>query len=139
MSYQTDPSFWINQHNKVRAEVGVPPVSWSNQLANDAAEYSKKCPTQHGPNIFQDGIFVGENLASGWPPERYSELDAFTSWENEKQNYSPGTNPTSATGHYTHIVNRKVKEIGCGCSICGQSRHCVCLYKPGQSWQEPPY
>lgn len=83
---------------------------------------------------FSQGIKgYGENVASGHP----SPEAAITAWVNERQVYSY-QNPafSSATGHFTQVVWKGTKEVGCGWKICpGGKTLMVCNYKNPGNYQ----
>ncbi len=59
--------------------------------------------------------------------------DAVKAWENEKIYYRGQVLNSSnwhACGHYTQVVWRNTKEIGCGKAECGDRAIVVCNYDP---------
>jgi len=126
-------------HNRYRAEVGVPPLVWSDTLANHAQDWADHLAStggntlQHSQNTGQ-----GENLwlgTSGY----YSHTDMVDSWGSEKQYFTAGIFPeVSSTGswrdvgHYTQIVWKNTTEVGCGLAEAGGNEILVCRYSsPG--------
>jgi pathogenesis-related protein 1 len=105
-------------HNKVRKEVGVGPVKWSNTLAKFAQEWADHLAElgklEHRP---RDGKFkqrYGENLAIG-----VTVLNGAEAWYAEKKDYKAGTPipqdfASFKPGHYTQMVWRKSVEFGAG-------------------------
>ena len=79
----------------------------------------------------------------GAPYNAYDDKKIFALWEDEKQYYTypqgPSQSSKGETGHYTQIVNKNVKEIGCGCANCNGEKICVCRYLPIQLGNQPPY
>jgi uncharacterized protein YkwD len=126
-------------HNAVRGRAGVPRLVWSGRLAI-AAEYwadtlvkSNKFEhnpkTPYGENLFE---IVG---ASASPAEIVSE------WASEEKNYNHATNSCSRVcGHYTQIVWRDTRELGCAVARRGHLEICVCEYDPpGNIVGQRPY
>jgi pathogenesis-related protein 1 len=141
-------------HNRERAAVGVPPVTWSDSLATDAqawADYivslnlrwdlcgqdSSQCPFHSSAQQNPNGN--GENIAWGGDPSGASQAE---SWVKEKSNYVPGSPiepslglPDRVYGHYTAMVWSNTTQIGCG--IAQQTFPAyildilVCRYSPG--------
>jgi uncharacterized protein YkwD len=111
----------VNTHNKYRAAHGAPPVSWNQELASYAEGHNGDCVMHHtgGP--------YGENLAFG-----YSDgVSAITAWYDEQNQYnygSPGFQ--GSTGHFTQVVWKATKEIGCHLRQCGGSGYLMCEYQP---------
>jgi pathogenesis-related protein 1 len=116
----------VDYHNKVRAEVRVPPLEWSPELAAFAQEWanylaSKGCALQHRP---RDGgkwaQKYGENIFWGMG-KTYTVLDAGKAWYSEKKFWKGGKlNGTnwSKAGHYTQMVWSKSTKVGLGRAVC---------------------
>lgn len=117
----------INHHNKIRAEVGVPPLVWNNDIATYAqlwANYlanENDCNMLHRQNADKNDKHYGENLFWGSSSTIFKPEDASFSWANEKADYtySPccGSN-FSKIGHYTQMVWKNTKEMGLGIAAC---------------------
>ncbi len=134
----------LSYHNEARASVSVPPLSWSRQLAQQAATRgvtlaAQGCTLQNN----QDSNY-GENLFMGSLDEDHQVvIDAAESWESEKQDYSG--QPLSKTNqsvakHYTQMVWRNTTELGCAKVSCGHKLIVVCHYAPsGNHIGEKPY
>ena len=116
-------------HNKVRADVGVGPLQWSPALANYAQEWadhlaSTKCGMEHRT----DGLY-GENLFQA-TAGAYTAVDGAKTWESEKKDYHGGVLTRSnwqAVGHYTQMVWRDTRMLGCGEAVCAGSSSCAGL------------
>lgn len=136
---------WVDEHNRVRNDVGQPPVKWNPILAKGAEDYAKKCVFQHSKHNDRKlgDVILGENLAEGGPYNMYTEKKLFRLWEDEKAFYrypqGPSQSNLGETGHYTQIINSRVKEVGCGCYNCNNKKYCVCRYNPIQYGGQPPY
>ena len=129
----------VDLHNKVRADVGVGPVTWSAKVATYAQKWAdflkakKGCQLQHRSK--RDGTRkkpYGENLA-GWSLGRGVGI-AVKMWADEKKLYKPGTVLTPKNwypaGHYTQMVWRTSTKIGCGFAVCGNKGVIACNYSP---------
>ena len=141
-----DAGKMLAAHNRLRAEVGISDLHWSDKLAKVAQKYAESMvaggcvlPMQHS------GIGYGENLywasAEMWadgrreyrpvPPNR--PVDA---WGEEKKWYNVETGQCAATGkdtcgHYTQVVDKGTQDVGCGMAVCGNKAQIwVCNYFP---------
>ncbi len=141
------PSFssaaMLKEHNVVRDEAGVPPLTWSTTLAASAQKWSEtlkgeSCKMRHTPNPQ-----YGENIYQAWTtaiPEEglvSSPKKAVTAWAAEEAFYNYAKNtclPGEMCGHYTQLVWANTTEVGCGVSVCmGEDRQTdiwVCQYNP---------
>ena len=139
-----DPGEILAAHNKVRAEVGVEGLVWSDVVAaqaQDWADQNKAAGTCFDAEHRQ-GNSYGENLAMSQPPE--SATSAIQGWAAERSNYSHDSNSCAHgedCGHYTQIVWRDTREVGCGVATCADgSGVWVCNYNPaGNVDGESPY
>ncbi len=150
-------------HNAVRARADNPkpspalsPLAWSDALAQIAQEYAETL-ADDGCRLDHSGRpGYGENLAyfGGIPG---SAVQAVEGWAAEVQCYEFGEFMTqdacdsrciaemysTGCGHYTQIVWRDTREVGCGVASCpgGQSEEIwVCNYQgPGNYLGEEPY
>jgi uncharacterized protein YkwD len=114
---------WVHYHNQYRLKHQVAPVTWSATVAKSAQAFADECPQNHSNSGY------GENLAWGYPSIR----SVVTAWYSEEQSYNynaPGFSAT--TGHFTQVVWKGTKEIGCAlrkeCS--GWPTTWVCQYSP---------
>jgi pathogenesis-related protein 1 len=142
-------------HNRERAAVGVPDLVWSNSLAADAKSWADdlvklnqgksldNADIEHSNKSTRTG--QGENLSlkmkasSGTvsPPSTESLLQG---WVNEKP---------SMGGHYTQMVWKNTKEVGCATAtgsgktdsgLSGVVVYLVCRYSPpGNIVGQKPY
>ncbi|MNQ92378.1 Cysteine-rich secretory protein family protein [compost metagenome] len=115
-----DANKFMEHHNLVRKEVGVPNLSWNVKLAKVAQKYantlaSKKCTLKHSHNPkYGENLFMGHGVV-------YTALDASKAWYTEKRMYSYskiGYNNYQAVGHYTQMIWKNTTEVGVGVAIC---------------------
>ncbi len=137
----------VTLHNKVRADVGVGPVTWSRELAVYAQEWanylaSTSCSLQHRPPSGKWKCEYGENLFMG-TVGHFGVADAVTSWEKEKKYYHGQTLDRSnwyESGHYTQMVWKESQHIGCAKADCNGKVIIVCNYDPpGNILGQKPY
>ena len=127
----------LNAHNQYRAEVGVPPLTWSDTLANHAQEWADYLASLGGTLQHSQNTGEGENLwmgASGY----FSYTQMIESFGNEKQYFIGGTFPNVSStgkwqdvGHYTQVVWRNTTEVGCAIATSANGNDIlVCRYSP---------
>lgn len=128
-------------HNQIRSDVGVEPLSWSNELslhAQDWADHlatSNQCEMKHRPKTGEWQTSFGENIYKGFDEEGtnyalraselwYSEIETFKNVALTESNWYE-------TGHYTQMVWRKTKQVGMGMATCEDgSKIVVANYNP---------
>lgn len=133
-------------HNRVRADVGVGPLRWSEDLAHYAQQWADhlaatRCGLQHRPRSGKWRGDFGENLFMG-TIGYYGIADAVKEWAAEKKLYPGGPYQASwrGVGHYTQIVWRDTRRVGCATSACKGNLVVVCNYDPpGNYIGEYPY
>jgi uncharacterized protein YkwD len=120
----------VNRHNALRAKHGAAALSWSPTVAKVAQEWADKIaredkmhhrqPNKYGENIFwiSGREATGEMVADSW----YSEIKDYS--------YAhPGF--SMKTGHFTQVVWKDTKEIGCGVAKSRRGgTYVVCNYNP---------
>ncbi|MBN8890071.1 MAG: hypothetical protein J0H91_07225 [Rhodospirillales bacterium] len=119
-------------HNRARRAVGVPDLHWSAEVAAIAQNWANRlrganCAMQHSGTSG-----VGENLA-WFGGAHASPADVVALWVGEARAYNPATGacaPGAVCGHYTQIVWRSTRFVGCGMASCGNSEIWVCSYSP---------
>lgn len=104
--------------NTFRKKYQASALTWSTAVATSAQGSSNTCVFAHNSNQLHT-LHYGENLsaASGsanWPL-------AISLWTSEAKLYNfkkPGF--SSATGHFTQVVWRGTKTVGCGYTNCAK-------------------
>jgi len=120
---QPDAQMMLDAHNADRARHCAPPLAWSAEVAATAQRWADRCVFTHD----RDNR-LGENLAWG---TRLSARDAVGLWYNEAGNYNfraPGF--SAATGHFTQLIWRDSRLLGCGRASCQGQSFYVCRYGP---------
>jgi uncharacterized protein YkwD len=106
-------------HNQVRAGIPVPPLAWDPALATSAAAYAAQCMFEHSSTKG-----VGENLAAYAPPGGEKANAPVDDWAGEAADYTYATNscaPGKDCGHYTQLVWKNSKRVGCAVQTCSQN------------------
>jgi pathogenesis-related protein 1 len=134
----------LSYHNQVRASVNIPPLTWSAELAQYAANQAAKLATQGCALKHSKNARYGENLFSGAVSLNHEAVvEAAKAWESEKINYSGdklNKANRSQVGHYTQMVWRDTKQLGCAKIACADQIIVVCNYAPaGNRLGKKPY
>ena len=128
-------------HNRVRAAVDVPPLEWSSQLARVAQQWAEKLVAS-GKLRHRPESRYGENLfaISG---ARATAAGVVADWASEAKDYNAARNTCregTVCGHYTQIVWRGTKKVGCGVAERGRLQVWVCNYDPPGNFEgERPF
>ncbi|KAF9436679.1 hypothetical protein BGZ76_003280 [Entomortierella beljakovae] len=102
----------LDTHNKFRARHQVPPLKWNPKAAAFGNNWIQKCQFKHSGGPY------GENLAGGYKNLKKS-IEAWYA-EEKKYNYKkPGF--SGATGHFTQVVWKDTKSVGCAKKFCPNS------------------
>lgn len=143
----------LESHNRERHRVGAGDLSWDPKLAGLAQDWARhlcrggKSPPalQHRPSTAGG---PGENLWAGFTTEgsRFPISDAVKSWAGERRYYDErsGRCKGGVCGHYTQLVWRGTKKVGCGVATCPAGAFTAtvwtCNYSPaGNVVGEKPY
>lgn len=120
----------LEDHNRIRAGLGLGALKWNCTLAASAQEWAAKGKFIHRENrTYGENMFVSTNAAIA------TSMAAFN-WEKEKEfwNNTAGTCQAGKfCNHYTQIVWRATTQIGCGINrnASGQWKTLmVCNYDP---------
>ncbi|OZJ02524.1 hypothetical protein BZG36_04265 [Bifiguratus adelaidae] len=113
----------LKLHNKYRAIHHAPALTWSSKLASSAHAWASQCDFKHS------GDRYGENLALG-----YKDWNAAVgAWYDEGKHYNYNKGGFSiATGHFTQVVWKSTKQLGCAAVTCPKlgGTYYVCQYNP---------
>lgn len=114
---------FIRVHNQLRARCGARPLTWSSRAAKKAQELADTCEMKHG-----NAEGMGQNLSMDPSPNAKKNI---MKWFNEYKKYDPDTVSFSAsTGHFTQLVWKGTRQVGCAVKNCGQMNLVVCNYVP---------
>lgn len=130
-------------HNAERAKLGLHPLKWNPQLAERARAWAEELTRMDGLEHADDAdyadgdMFDGENLWRG-TKGAYTPEDMVGLWLDERKIFVNGPFPRNATNgrwrevsHYTQIVWRTTREMGCAIADQGQDEILVCRYAEG--------
>jgi uncharacterized protein YkwD len=123
---QNEMQTMLDMHNYYRARHCTPPLTWSPEVAAAAQRWANRCIYDHD----RDNP-LGENLAWG---TQLSAREAVNLWYEEigEYNYSaPGFGPA---GHFTQLIWRGSKQVGCARAICPGYVYWICRYSPAGNY-----
>ena len=128
----------LAMHNAERRRLRVPDLVWNPHLEREAAEWanhlSRSGVLQHADDRTRNG--TGENLwmgtSGGW------DVDGMVGmFLDERRHYRHATFPDVSNtgnwadvGHYTQIVWRDTREVGCAVASARGNDVLVCRYFP---------
>ena len=138
----------LASHNFERAKLGVGPLRWNPALARDAQGWANQLAAtgrfEHAPD--NPASPQGENLWAG--TKGYFAPEAMVAgWVREKRYYRDGVFPNNSStgrvediGHYTQLVWRDTREVGCARASGAYEDILVCRYtQPGNYIGERPF
>jgi len=129
-------SIIVARHNDARMSVGTEPMVWNPRLAADAARWARHLAStgqfEHDPQESDDP--EGENLWMG-TRGHYPVQQMVQAWEDEKKAFRPGRFPDNSrtgswsdVGHYTQMVWKDTREVGCAIARNANDEVLVCRY-----------
>jgi uncharacterized protein YkwD len=128
-------------HNFYRRKTGggLPELVWDESLATYAQEWANylqntnNCRMQHRQGSHRVKQY-GENLA--WASGKELEADeVIKMWYDEIKDYNYDFNTCSGVcGHYTQVVWKNSKKLGCAMAKCANSEVWICNYDPPGNW-----
>ncbi|HEY1755648.1 MAG TPA: CAP domain-containing protein [Bryobacteraceae bacterium] len=124
-------------HNAVRGNAGVPPLIWSDRLADLAQDWANKL-LERDQLVHRSQSTVGENLFDVKGHDAHaSASEVVQAWASESYGYLYKQNQCLAgavCGHYTQLVWRATKEVGCAVAKSRTREIWVCNYDPPGNW-----
>lgn len=135
----------LDNHNAERIRMGLPTLAWDEGLARDAnvwaAEMAQTDHFEHDEES-QAAEKQGENL---WMGTRgaYSLNEMVDGWVEEKKFYKVGkvfpevsrTGNYADVGHYTQLIWKDTRHVGCALSKSAQFEYLVCRYDPPGNYE----
>lgn len=132
----------LKAHNKYRAEVGVPPLTWSDTLATHAQEWANNLASKGGNLQHCQNTGEGENLWKG-SASQFSYQQMIETFGNEKKHFVAGVFPNVSStgnwqdvGHYTQVVWKDTTHVGCAIATVNGYDILVCRYSPPGNYDE---
>lgn len=116
-------------HNAVRARYCAAPLAWSKPLADEATAWARTLAGR-GCAFEHSNTDHGENLAAGTEGALGPE-EAVAMWADEASAYDYRRPRFGMkTGHFTQVVWRDTRSVGCGSARCNGLTLWVCNYDP---------
>ena len=138
----------LGEHNRARDEAGVPRLAWSGKLAREAQGWAEVLAGEgrmrHATREESGGS--GENLWMG-SAGYYGADTMIAAFVDERQHYVHAAFPQVSktgrwqdVGHYTQVVWRDTREVGCAIARGARDDFLVCRYWPAGNWMgQVPY
>jgi hypothetical protein len=126
----------LDVHNRERASVHVPSLAWNAGLAADAAVWAKHLADtgRFEHSSFESRKGEGENL---WEGTRggFAPAEMVGAWAAEKSYFDGGAFKNGmtnghVTGHYTQLIWRDTRTVGCAMASARGVDVLVCRYSP---------
>ncbi|KAJ3046197.1 hypothetical protein HDV00_000008 [Rhizophlyctis rosea] len=132
----------VSAHNAARSLKKLPALKWSTNLERLAC----KCASSNAAKGSMNHCRVGENMysCSKSASPLTAGAGALSSWVAEKSKYSGQSISSSLSalskfGHYTQVMWKNTKSVGC-CMKTGKTTVVVCNYDPpGNYIGQKPY
>lgn len=131
-------------HNQVRLAANVPPLIWSDRLAQGAAHWANRLA--HTGYMVHSDSKDGENIWMGTAGAFSYDL-MVADWASEGRFYRAGYFPDNSStgkwqdvGHFTQMVWRDSRQVGCAVASRADWDVLVCRYNsPGNQIGRKPY
>ncbi|KAG6006859.1 hypothetical protein E4U21_006666 [Claviceps maximensis] len=117
----------LASHNYFRGQHSANPLAWDNSLASSSQTWANTCNFSHDS--------AGENLVYKTSYQYWGEFTNMWGSERKKYNYNK-PDFSAATGHFTQVVWKNTKKVGCAWKKCNGGAgkavgyYVVCKYSP---------
>lgn len=132
----------LASQNLERESLGISPLAWDERLASSAQDWADYLArTGRFEHSNDDPVHPeGENLWAG--TKGYYTPEAMTgAWIAEKKHFIAGVFPHNSNtgqvedvGHYTQLVWRSSKQVGCAIAQSASEDLLVCRYSDAGNW-----
>ncbi|KAG8372416.1 hypothetical protein BUALT_Bualt12G0063900 [Buddleja alternifolia] len=139
---QNEMQQFLSYQNAARSALKLPPLAWDPKIARYAQAYANRrradCALEHSNGPYGENIFWGSGT-------RWTPAQAAVAWVAERRGYNYWSNSCANgqdCGHYTQIVWKGTRRIGCARVVCygGRGVFMTCNYDPpGNYYGERPY
>jgi uncharacterized protein YkwD len=119
----------LDAHNELRKQHCAPALEWSTDLEKIAQAWADRLARDCSFSHSGDRRY-GENLAAG-TEGAFSPEQVVNMWYREVEKYDFDDGGFSMeTGHFTQLVWKSTRKVGCGSASCKSLRIWVCNYDP---------
>ncbi len=129
----------LESHNALRSTLKLRPLEWSDKLSSIAGKWAETL-LENGRFEHQRNLSYGENLfqISG---QRAAPTEVVHDWATESLDYDyAGNHCHGVCGHYTQMVWRNTREVGCAEAHNPDREVWVCEYNPPGNYEgQRPY
>ena len=113
----------LDHHNKIRQDLGIPPLTWSKDVAAFAQQWADSLANFNDCNIkhHSNELGYGENIFGASSADVFKPIDASLAWYKEKEKYTYsklGEGNWYETAHYTQMIWKNTTEMGMGIATC---------------------
>lgn len=133
----------VSRHNAERERHGIPPLNWDPALARSARAWADRLAATgafyHAPE--NPTAPEGENLWAG-TPGRFTPEAMVDAWAREQRFFRPGRFPGNSTtgrvgdvGHYTQLMWRATRSVGCALAHGRREDVLVCRYSEAGNYE----
>ena len=129
-------SILLTVQNAERERIGVPELTWNNNLAAQAQSWAESLARRGAFEHSSGGSGQGENLWMG-TAGAFSPEEMIGGFIDEVEYFQPGRFPSVSrtgnwadVGHYSQIVWPETREVGCALARGRGNDVLVCRYWP---------
>lgn len=133
----------LSRHNLERAGAHVAALTWDPALARSARTWADHLAAtgtfRHAPE--NEAAPEGENLWAG-TPGRFTPEAMVDAWAREKRVFRPGRFPDNSitghvadVGHYTQLMWRATRSVGCALAHGAREDVLVCRYSEAGNYE----
>jgi len=121
---------WLAAHNQVRCQYCAVDVTWDRALETQAQQHIDTSGFQHSTGL----VHTGENLYMASSATMGTPQAITASWAAEQANcawangFCPFSSQAPVTGHFTVLVSRDVRRIGCATTTTHGGIIGICQY-----------
>lgn len=129
-AYASNERGLLGIHNAYRAQHCTAPLSWSSNLAARSKAWAQTLASRC--KFALSHSTVGENAWAG-EGRKFSAREIVGAWYDEIKDYNHSTGRSrngGVIGHYTQMMWKGSRTMGCGSARCGGITYVICQYRP---------
>lgn len=127
-----DEKAMLDRHNYYREKVGVPPLEWSDELADYAQSWAdhlaKSCDMYHSKGEYGENIYwTSGSSDAGYVVDYWADEERYFNHKNRAFKSSK----SRKYGHYTQMIWKNTTHVGGAMQKCKHGGEIwVCSYDP---------